>query len=78
MSLRNLSHGEWLVQFNCFLTGERFASGTMKYFVPRVSEFLAFLQKQYIEVNSVRATHVDRYLQFVSAHGCRASGCCWC
>lgn len=37
----------------------------MKYYVPRVSEFLAFLQKQHIEVNSVRATHVDRYLQFV-------------
>jgi site-specific recombinase XerD len=63
MSLRNVSHGEWLAKFNAYLTNERFASGTMKYYVSRVSEFLAFLQKQHIEVASVRATHVDRYLQ---------------
>jgi site-specific recombinase XerD len=65
MSLRNLSHGEWLAQFNAYLTNERFASGTMKYYVPRVSEFLAFLQKRHIELDSVRPTHVDRYLQLV-------------
>lgn len=65
MSLRNLSHSEWLARFNSYLTSERFASGTMKYYIPRVSEFLAFLQKQRIQVNSVRATHVDRYLHLV-------------
>lgn len=65
MSLQNLSHSEWLAQFNSYLTSERFASGTMKYYVPRVSEFLAFLQQQHIKLHSVRPTHVDRYLQLV-------------
>lgn len=65
MSLRNLSHDEWLAQFNFYLTSERFASGTMKYYVPRVSEFLAFLQKQHIELRSVQPAHVERYLQLV-------------
>lgn len=65
MSHRNLSHSEWLMQFNSYLTSERFATGTMKYYVPRVSEFLAFLQKQHIELHSVRSMHVDRYLQLV-------------
>lgn len=65
MSLRNLSHSEWLAQFTFYLTSERFASGTMKYYAPRVSEFLAFLQKEHIELDSVRPTHVDRYLQLV-------------
>jgi site-specific recombinase XerD len=37
----------------------------MKYYVPRVREFLAFLQKQHIELNSVQPAHVDRYLQLV-------------
>jgi site-specific recombinase XerD len=65
MSLRNVGHSEWLAQFNSYLTSERFASGTMKYYVPRVREFLAFLQKQHIELHSVQPTHVDRYLQLV-------------
>jgi integrase/recombinase XerD len=65
MSLRNLNHGEWLAEFNSYLTGERFATRTMKYYIPRVSEFLAFLQKQHIEVNSVRTPHVDRYMHLV-------------
>lgn len=65
MSLRTLSHSEWLSQFSSYLTSERFASGTMKYYVPRISEFLDFLQKQHIELHSVRPTHVDKYLQLV-------------
>lgn len=65
MSLRNAGHSEWLAQFNSYLTSERFASGTMKYYVPRVSEFLTFLQKQHIELHSVQPAHVDRYLQVV-------------
>lgn len=32
----------------------------MKYYVPRVSEFLTFLKKQHIELHFVRPTHVDK------------------
>lgn len=63
MSRQHLSHSEWLTQFHNHLRAERYACGTMKYYVPRVTEFLAFLQKQHIELGAVRPTHVDRYLQ---------------
>lgn len=65
MSRQHLSYSEWLARFNSYLKAERFATGTMKYYVPRVSEFLTFLQKQHIGLSSVRPTHVNRYLQLV-------------
>ncbi len=65
MSMQDSSHSEWLAQFNSYLISERYAGGTIKYYVPRVSEFLAFLQKQNIELNAVKPAHLDRYLQLV-------------
>lgn len=65
MSLRNAGHSECLAQFKSYLASERFANGTIKYYVPRLGEFLAFLQKQHIELHSVQPAHVDKYLQLV-------------
>jgi len=74
MSLRNVGHSEWLAQFNSHLTNERFASGTMKYYVPRVNEFLGFLQKQHIKLHLVQPAHVDRYLRVVHRRLCLRYG----
>src|SRR5258708_26013455 len=63
MSHQHLSHSEWLSRFNDHLKNERYASGTMKYYLPRVREFLAFLKQQRIELSSVSPTDVERHLE---------------
>jgi len=58
-----MSHNEWLSKFNLHLTNAGYACGTRKNYLPRVGEFLAFLQRQHIGLSSVRPIDVDRYLQ---------------
>ena len=61
------SHQAWLSILEDHLNKERYSSSTVGHYLAAVRNFLAFLEKQRIDVSAVQAATVDRYLNI--AHG---------